>query len=332
VGDGYYAGASSTGSTIVQLTTTLVYTGAGTADYGDAVVLKAHLAAQDGSLPARASVVFTLGTQGCRALVDSMGDATCTVTRLADATVTSVSAHYGGSSDSVYLPSDSGSQPFKVTPEETTLSLSAPAAAQAGSTVTVHATLLEDGTTPVDMANRTVTFSYGGETCTGASSCTFTASALGPVTVSASFAGDSEYAHADAAATTLYVYAPTPGGGMFVVGDRSAPMNGTVAFWGSRWSMQNALSLAVAPSSFKGYAANGTTTCGSSWSTDPGNSTPPPPAPLPSYIAVLVASSASKSGAAITGNTARVVVVHTASYDANPGHPGTGTVVATVCP
>jgi hypothetical protein len=49
-------------------------------------------------------------------------------------------------------------------------------------------------------------------------------------------------------------------------------------------------------------------------------------------MAVLVTSSVSKSGSTISGNTVHVVIVQTSpGYAANPGHAGTGTVVATLC-
>ncbi len=49
-------------------------------------------------------------------------------------------------------------------------------------------------------------------------------------------------------------------------------------------------------------------------------------------MAVIVISSAAKSGAAISGNTVHIVVVKTGSgYAPDPGHAGTGTVVYQVC-
>jgi hypothetical protein len=49
-------------------------------------------------------------------------------------------------------------------------------------------------------------------------------------------------------------------------------------------------------------------------------------------MAVIVTGKSTKSGAQISGSTASIVIVKTnAGYDANPGHAGTGTVVATVC-
>ena len=120
-------------------------------------------------------------------------------------------------------------------------------------------------------------------------------------------------------------------GGSFVVGDLSD--TGSVLFWGAQWATSNSLSGGSAPRAFKGFEdtppAPG---CGTNWTTDPGNSTPPPAGPLPAYMAVIVSSSISKSGSTISGNTPQIVIVRTnPGYDSNPGHAGTGTVVAQVC-
>jgi hypothetical protein len=49
-------------------------------------------------------------------------------------------------------------------------------------------------------------------------------------------------------------------------------------------------------------------------------------------MGVIVASSITNSGSTISGNTLHIVVVQTNSgYEPNPGHAGTGTVVAQVC-
>jgi len=49
-------------------------------------------------------------------------------------------------------------------------------------------------------------------------------------------------------------------------------------------------------------------------------------------MAVIVSSTISKSGSTITGDTVHEVVVKTnAGYAPNPGHAGTGTVVAQIC-
>jgi len=124
-----------------------------------------------------------------------------------------------------------------------------------------------------------------------------------------------------------------PGGGAFVIGDGSSTVGTQVTFWGAQWWKGNVLSGGAAPASFKGFALNPPApACGVSWSTDPGNSAPPPAGPLPEYMAVIVASSTTKSGSQISGNTVHIVLVKTdPGYDSNPGHPGTGTVVATLC-
>ena len=54
---------------------------------------------------------------------------------------------------------------------------------------------------------------------------------------------------------------------------------------------------------------------------------------VPSYMGVVVASSVTKSGSNIDGVWGRIVVVKTdPGYAGNPGHAGTGTIVAVFCP
>ena len=120
----------------------------------------------------------------------------------------------------------------------------------------------------------------------------------------------------------------------FVIGDTNATIGTPVAFWGAQWWMANSLSGGLAPASFKGFANTPETppSCGTNWSTGPGNSSGPPPAPLPELIEVTVASQITKSGPTISGDTQEVVVVKTnPGYAPNPGHAGTGTVVEVVC-
>jgi hypothetical protein len=125
----------------------------------------------------------------------------------------------------------------------------------------------------------------------------------------------------------------SPGGGAFVIGDKNAAIGTAVTFWGAQWWKLNSLSGGAAPAAFKGFAKNVTVPgCGGAWSTDPGNSAPPPPGPLPAYLAVIVTSSTGKNGPTITGNTLHIVIVKTnPGYAPNPGHAGTGTVVSVVC-
>jgi len=132
---------------------------------------------------------------------------------------------------------------------------------------------------------------------------------------------------------TLLVFAFAPGGGAFVIGDGNSASGASATFWSARWSSLNSVSGGTAPASFKGFAETPATPgCGRAWSTDTGNSTPPPAGPLPAYMAVIVTGFVSQSGPTDSGSTAHIVVVRTAAgYAADPGHDGTGTVAALVC-
>ncbi len=134
-------------------------------------------------------------------------------------------------------------------------------------------------------------------------------------------------------ATTQVLIYGTAKGGNFVIGDKNAAAGTSVTFWGAQWWKLNSLSGGSGPAAFKGFEDSpATAVCGTSWTTDPGNSTPPPTGPLPEYMAVLVSSKISKAGSAISGNTVHEVVVKTnPGYAGNPGHAGTGTVIATIC-
>ena len=49
-------------------------------------------------------------------------------------------------------------------------------------------------------------------------------------------------------------------------------------------------------------------------------------------MAVIASSSITKSGATISGNVPKIVIVKTnPGYEPSPGHAGTGTVVAVFC-
>jgi hypothetical protein len=134
-------------------------------------------------------------------------------------------------------------------------------------------------------------------------------------------------------ATTQVLIYGTAKGGNFVIGDKNAEAGTLVTFWGAKWWKLNSLSGGSGPAAFKGFEDSpATTACATSWTTDPGNSTPPPAGPLPEYMLVLVSSKISKTGAAISGNTVHEVVVKTnPGYASNPGHAGTGTVIAQIC-
>lgn len=310
-GDGGYAASSGSGTlTIRALATATTYTG----DAQDVAGGTATLSATVAPAPDGGTVTFTLGTQSCSALAAG-GAASCTIPLTQDPGDYTVDVAYGG--DASYVAS-STSSPFTIVSPVTTTHIAAIAPVLAGSPVQLSATVAPAS------ASGPVTFSSGDATlCTatlasGAASCTTTFAQPGSYTVTASY-GDSTDS------TTVVVYSYAPGGGTFVVGDLSAA--GTVTFWGSQWWKVNALSGGAAPSSLEGYAAHRS---GGTWSTDPGDSAPPPAGSLPAYMAVIVTSSASKSGSRISGNVVAIAIVKTnPGYAPDPGHTGTGTVVAT---
>jgi hypothetical protein len=134
-----------------------------------------------------------------------------------------------------------------------------------------------------------------------------------------------------------------PSRGAFTLGDTSvahATASTTLTWWSSSWAKLNSVSGGSAPEAFKGFAdavklpttspaAPGTCTQG--WTSNSGNS-PSPPGTVPSYMGTLVTSRVSKSGSLMSGTTVHIVVVKTNSgYGPNPGHDGTGQIVATFC-
>ena len=63
----------------------------------------------------------------------------------------------------------------------------------------------------------------------------------------------------------------------------------------------------------------------------PGNSALPPPT-LPSRIQVMVTDRVQKSGSVITSTILHIVVIQVdKGYGPEPGHTGTGKIVATIC-
>jgi cytoskeletal protein CcmA (bactofilin family) len=125
---------------------------------------------------------------------------------------------------------------------------------------------------------------------------------------------------------------PADGTGTFVIGNRvNASVGQNIYFWGSQWRQNNPVT-GTTHNSFKGYEMVSTTpTCGATWTTRPGNSSPPPDT-VPRYMAVVVSSYVKKSGSTLSGDVQKVVIVDTAGgYDDNPGHIGTGKVVRVLC-
>jgi hypothetical protein len=325
--------------------TAVTYTGDTSDDFHDPAHLSAVLTViSSGAFLPGATVNFTLGTQGCSGTTNTSGVASCSIASLNQIpgpyTVTATFA--GGTIGGVsYLPS-ANSKAFTITKEETTLSYTGDTVIANGGTAHLSGILLEDGTTPI--AGRTVTFTLGtdgtAQTCNGVTDATGKAACVispvnqppGPGQVSDNFAGDAFYLPSSASTNTILFAFLTSGA--FVLGDQSAAVGTSQEFWGAQWWNLNDLSGGSAPASFKGFAetlSSEPPTCGITWATGPGNS-PVPPATIPSYMGVLVASTASKSGSTISGNAPRIVVVRTnPGYGPDPGAPGTGTVVAQFC-
>jgi hypothetical protein len=131
-------------------------------------------------------------------------------------------------------------------------------------------------------------------------------------------------------AVTWVLFAP--GGGAFIISDLKDVSGGAVYWWGAQWWKNDHLSSGLAPASFKGFEkSNLSPWCGQTWTTRPGNS-PKPPRTVPGMMAVIVSSHITKRGPVISGDIVHIVLVHTnPGYGPNPGHKGTGTIIATVC-
>jgi hypothetical protein len=274
---------------------------------------------------------------------DGSGDASCEITPGEAAGPYTLTAAFTDASDPVYAVS-STDVTFTVTKEETTTTYTGPTVIANGQPVTLTATVLEDGTIPPVPAV-TATLSVDGQSCTGTSdpagvvSCTIPVVSvpLGPQPLAAVFAGDAYYLPSSDTSKTATVFGFLDHGA-FVLGDKTAATataTTTVTWWSSTWSALNLLNGGAAPASFKGFAATTTKppACGEKWTTRPGNSSAPPKAAdIPSFMGVIVTGKVTKSGNNVSGKIAQIVVVKTdAGYDRNPGHPGTGTIVATHC-
>jgi hypothetical protein len=344
--------------TVVHRPTTLTYTGGTSRDYHDTVTVSGHLMDTTTSAPlASKPITFTIGAQSCMASTNGSGDASCSITLSQIPGPYTVSASFAG--DTVYAAS-SDSKAFIITKEETTLIYTGPTVILSGSGIaTLTATLFEDGANDDDgdpgscapsPSGQTVKLSIGTQSCTGATdasgnvTCTLSSVVipLGPEPLKAEFFGDAYYRPSADVGKTAIVFA-FPARGAFVLGDSTvaaATPTTNVTWWDAAWSNLSSLTGGSAPASFKGFAETVTSlptqspanVCGLTFATSPGNSAPPT-STVPSYMGVLVASSVTKAGSNISGNWGGIVVVKTdPGYAPNPGHAGTGKIVAVFCP
>jgi hypothetical protein len=318
--------------------TSLAVTSA-TGDFADSTTVSAILTS-GGARVSNKSVTLTLNqTQTCSVTTDASGTASCDLTPGEPAGIYPLDASFAG--DNAMLASN-GAGTFVVTLEETALDYTGATAAVNGMPFTMTGTLTtDDPAAGTDLDGRQVTFTLGtggtAQSCTantagGSAGCTITSvnQAAGPAPLSASFAGDTFYQPATATSRATVFVAPATGA--FVIGHLSATSGKPVNFWGAQWSAANKLTGGSAPASFKGFANNPTAlTCGSTWTTGTGSSSNPPAA-IPGVINVIVSDQVVQKGSTISGTIRHIVQVHVRpGYGPDPGRPGLGTVVGTVC-
>lgn len=344
----YTAETGSSPFTVNLEDTQLTYSGATNGDYHDPATVSAVLTdATDGTPIANKTVDFQIGASDtCSAQTTGTGTASCTITPTQPAGPYPMTASFAGDSD--YAAASDTSHTFTVTKEQTTTTYTGPTVILQGSSgVTLTGLLLEDGNPTTPITGRTLTLGLGSQSCTGTTDATGTASCtltftgpLGPQPLTATFAGDGYYLPSSDTSQSAVVFA-FPSSGAFVMGDTSvasASPGGSLTWWGAQWAARNDLTGGAAPPAFKGFASTVTlptstppAACGSAWTTGPGNSAAPP-STVPGYMGVLVTSHVTKHGALIGGDTVGIIVVRVdPGYAANPGHPGTGTIVARYC-
>ncbi len=326
-------------TTVVNTPPILTVPGAQSQDYHDALTF--GVSATDADLGD--TLTFSASGLPSGLVLTDNGDRTATVSGTLTATpgvyIATISV-----TDGHHAPV-SATVSITVNREETTTTFTGPTVIAQGNPVTLHATLLEDGTTAPSPFGQSVTLSVGGQSCVGTTdnagqvACTIAniTVPLGPQPLTADFTGDVFYLPSSDATKQAIVFA-FPARGDFAIGDKtavSATPSTVVTFWGSGWNGANALTGGGASSAFKGFTATLSTNppvCGGSWTTSTGNSPPPPNGPLPSYMGVIVTSSVSKSGSSLNGDIVHIVVVSpNPGYSPSPGHDGTGTIVATYC-
>lgn len=242
-------------------------------------------------------------------------------------------------------------------PVATSTAYTGPTVILAGHSVTLSGRLTTSGGSGV--SGRSLTLSAGGRSCLagptnsgGYASCTVTASSvLGPVSVSASFAGDGSYLASSSGAQPAVQFA-FPATGAFLIGDQTAAggVGTTVTFYGYRWAVENVVSgdpgggtsLGSGDSGFYGFAGSvgglpartPPLSCSGGWSASQIGSSGSAAAPgaVPSYMGVLVTGQVNGSGfLSYSGGYGGIVVVHVTGYSSDPAVGGTGKIVAGYC-
>jgi len=135
------------------------------------------------------------------------------------------------------------------------------------------------------------------------------------------------------ASCNTLIYAFPSGAGAFAIGDQNSAIGAVVTFWSAKWSKLNSLSGGSAPGRFNGlWQSSAMPTCTVGWEVTARTSDAPPAGPLPVYMGVIVNSSVRQSGSTDSGSAVHLVIVRTnPGYEPDPGHAGTGMVVAQIC-
>lgn len=338
------ANFNNSGGMIAQVVnrarTTLVSDGATSGDFNDASTLSATLTRSDNSAPISGrTVALSMASEACTAITDANGQAHCAIVPVEPSAAYSAGALFSG--DSNYLAATAAATSFAVLHEETTVTYTGPTVIAQGGPVTMSAQLLEDGDTPI--AGRALTLTIGtgsgSQSCitsptdaVGDAHCTISSVSVtqGPQPVAAVFAGDAYYLASRDATKNVIIFA-FPARGAFVVAGKTTPLT-PVTYWGAQWPASAITTGST--SSFKGFANTISTTrpsCGGTWTSNPGDSSAPVDT-VPAYMGTVVTGAVSTNGGITSGTIAHIVVVLTArGYSADPGHPGTGTIIATYC-
>ena len=336
-GDAQYSASSASHSfTIRHEETTTALSGPSSVDLHDIATFTATLSETATAAPVGGKqIVISLGSQTCQGLAGPNGQFSCSLIVSQASGGYTATATFNG--DSFYAPSI-GTLPLTVTKEGTTLTYTGPVLIPRGQPVTLRATLLDDSSVPIQ--GRQVIFHLGSQTCgprltnaAGRVACRLTSTQpLGPGTVTALFAGDALYAPAtDTKSTLTFAFLPR---GTFIAGDEPGIGTGSkLVFWGAGWAMANDFDNGTLHG-FKGFAPSVSSSppkCGSTWTAHLGISNRPPDR-VPAYMAVALTDDVIGRHGRVTGEITEIVIVRTdPGYRPDPGHAGTGTVVAILC-
>ena len=317
-GNGDYQSSTAASTATVHTPTTLSVTAA-TGIYSGPTTISGTLTNSVTGQPiGNEPVTLTLnGSQSCTAHTNSSGVASCSVTPTEPAGSYPLGGSFAGDTSTApgLLPS-AGTNTFMVTTDADHRGLHRND--HRGERLVGHPVRHPDDGRRQPALGQPVVITLGSgssaQSCTattnssGAASCTIANvnQTSGTTPISVSYGGDSYY-HSSGTSTTGIVAAPPSGGGGFVIGDVSAgkPTTGTrVNFWGSQlWKTNQFSGVNNAPASMKGYIDNAPSyTCGAAWTSNPGNSSNPP-ATIPDYMLVVVASSIKSRARPNTGTS-----------------------------